>query len=249
MKSKILRDPVEEALRLIENAEKHNIILRVLGGVAVKLHTENEPEIFKRSYSDIDLAVDRDSGELLSRYLVQMGYEPNKSFNTYNGNERQLYYDLENQRQMDIFVGDFRMCHYIPLGERLLADRYTVPKAELLLTKIQIIEMNQKDISDLFVFVLNNAVTGDDEGINWKQVADLCAGDWGLYKTFSNNLVRLVEQLKEINLPDEDKELIDRRFQYLVGKVEKTPKNLKWKLRSMVGEKVPWYEIPEEVQR
>ena len=39
------------------------------------------------------------------------------------------------------------------------------------------------------------------------------------------------------------------RFLHLVNKVEKAPKKLKWKMRSMVGEKVPWYELPEEVHR
>ena len=142
MGSRIISEPVEEALRLIEEAERQNIILRALGGVAVKLHTEREPETFKRDYSDIDLVVDKDSGPKVANFLKQMGYEPNVSFNTYNGHERQLYYDLENQRQLDIFVGDFRMCHYIPLNNRLLVEPYTIPRAEPL-TKIQIVQMNQ----------------------------------------------------------------------------------------------------------
>ncbi|HHU86141.1 MAG: nucleotidyltransferase family protein [Pelotomaculaceae bacterium] len=249
MGSRIISEPVEEALRLIEEAERQNIILRALGGVAVKLHTEREPEIFKRDYSDIDLVVDKDSGPKVANFLKQMGYEPNVSFNTYNGHERQLYYDLENQRQLDIFVGDFRMCHYIPLNNRLLVEPYTIPRAELLLTKIQIVQMNHKDIIDLSTLMLNNEITEDDSAINYLQIAGLCSNDWGLYKTFSLNVERLVKILPEFKLEGEDTDSVVGRFLHLVNKVEKAPKKLKWKMRSMVGEKVPWYELPEEVHR
>ena len=76
MGSRIISEPVEEALRLIEEAERQNIILRALGGVAVKLHTEREPEIFKRDYSDIDLVVDKDTGLKLQISLNRWGTSP-----------------------------------------------------------------------------------------------------------------------------------------------------------------------------
>ena len=247
--SKIICEPVEEALRLIEEAGKQDIILRALGGIAIKLHTKKEPEIFKRDYSDIDLVVDKDSGANVTKFLKQMGYEPNVSFNTYNGNERQLYYDLKHQRQLDIFVGDFRMCHFIPLNDRLQVEPYTIPKAELLLTKIQIIQMNYKDIIDLSTLMLNNGVTDEDSAINWMQVADLCSNDWGLYKTFCLNVDRLIDMLPRFNLEGKEMDHVSCGYRYLVKMTESYPKKLKWKLRSVVGDKIPWYELPEEVQR
>jgi hypothetical protein len=67
--------------------------------------------------------------------------------------------------------------------------------------------------------------------------------------TFSLNVERLVKILPEFKLEGEDTDSVVGRFLHLVNKVEKAPKKLKWKMRSMVGEKVPWYELPEEVHR
>ena len=80
---------------------------------------------------------------------------------------------------MDVFVSSFRMCHEIPLEKRLSVDEDTVPLAELLLTKLQIIELNEKDVRDTVALLLEHDVTDDDAGVNAGHIAELCCGRLG----------------------------------------------------------------------
>ena len=119
-------------------------------------------------------------------FLPEMGYTPNKTFNTLSGDRRQLWYDEEHGRQIDIFIGDFTMCHTLPLADRLEVEPLTIPLAELFLSKAQIVELNRKDVLDLLTLLLDHEVgPGDEETINTDLIAELCAKDWGLYTTVS----------------------------------------------------------------
>ena len=149
------------------------------------------PPPLTREYQDLDFATSKKSAGDLQKLLRDMGYEPHLGFNAMNGRERLLFYDDPNARQVDVFVSSFRMCHEIPFEKRLTVDEDTVPLAELLLTKLQIIELNEKDVRDTIALLLEHEVTDDDEGVNASRVASLCADDWGLWRTITHNLERL----------------------------------------------------------
>jgi hypothetical protein len=173
-----------------------------------------------------------------------MGYEPHLGFNAMNGRERLLFYDNPNERQVDVFVSSFRMCHEIPLEKRLNVDEDTVPLAELLLTKLQIIELNEKDVRDTVAILLEHEVTEDDSGVNASHVAALCADDWGLWRTISQNLGKLREHVGSY---DVDHETVSSRVTVLLERIETAPKSRSWRMRAKVGERKRWYQLPEEV--
>ena len=161
-----------------------------------------------------------------------------------NGKERLLFFDNPNERQMDVFVSSFRMCHEIPLEERLAVDEDTVPLAELLLTKLQIIELNEKDVRDAVALLLEHEVTEDDSGVNAARIAELCADDWGLWRTITHNLDAVESHLVAY---DVDRERVAGRLRRLQERIEEEPKSRGWKLRAKIGERKRWYELPEEV--
>jgi hypothetical protein len=241
----------DEAIRLIGAAQISNINLRLIGGLAVKLRCPSASHrSLERKYADVDFVTDRAGSIRLSDFLVQMGYTPNKTFNTLSGDHRQLYYDLERERQVDIFIGDFSMCHKIPLQSRLSVDALTIPLAELFLTKAQIVEINQKDILDLYALLLDHEIGSQDgEFINGARIAELCARDWGLYTTVWITLERMEEKFGPSELTPEHRETIAKRLAALRAYMEEAPKTTAWKLRARIGRKVRWYDLPEEVQR
>ena len=154
--------------------------------------------------------------------------------------------------KVDIFVGAFEMCHKIPLEGRLHIHPLTIPLAELLLTKAQIIEFNRKDALDIASLLLS-VETGntDDESINLDRLAQLCGNDWGLYKTTSINL-KHVEQIigeEKTQLAESDRNLIRKRIGEILHAFETMPKTLAWQMRDKVGTRVRWYEEVEEVAR
>jgi hypothetical protein len=197
-----------------------------------------------REYQDLDFATSKKSSGDLQKLLRDMGYEPNLGFNAMNGRERLLFYDDPNERQVDVFVSSFRMCHEIPLEKRLTVDEDTVPLAELLLTKLQIIELNEKDVRDTVALLLEHEVTDDDEGVNASHVASLCADDWGLWRTISHNLEKLRQHVGNY---DVDTEAVSSRVSLILERIETAPKSRSWRLRAKIGERKRWYDLPEEV--
>src|SRR5438132_11932407 len=166
----ILRDIVDEARRVLAAAAEDDVLVRLLGGVAVRLRSKSLPGALEREYKDLDFVTTRKAGGDVQRLLRDLGYEPHTAFNTMNSKERLLFFDDAHGRQVDVFVGSFRMCHEVPLEARLEVDAQTVPLAELLLTKLQIIELNEKDVRDAVVLLDEHEATDDDSGVNAAQV-------------------------------------------------------------------------------
>src|SRR5262245_22171786 len=174
--TEILEDIVSEGERLLGIADQEGVPLRLLGGVAVRLKAPDVPPSLAREYKDIDFAVTKKGGGAADKLLRAAGYEPNVAFNAMHARERGLYYDDSNGRQVDLFIHAFRMCHEIPLGDRLNVETQTVPLAELMLTKLQIIEVNEKDIRDTVLLFHGHPIAENDEGaVNGARIASLCA--------------------------------------------------------------------------
>jgi hypothetical protein len=237
-------DIVSEGRRVLDAAREAGLTVRLLGGVAVNMRSRGLPPALSREYKDLDFATAKKSAGDLQKLLRELGYEPHVGFNAMNGKERLLFYDSPNARQVDVFVSSFRMCHEIPLEKRLDVDEDTVPLAELLLTKLQIIELNEKDVRDTVALLLEHDVTDDDSGVNAFRVAALCADDWGLWRTISHNLETLRERLESY---DVEHETVSSRVSRILERIETAPKSRAWRMRAKVGERKRWYQLPEEV--
>ncbi|HFD40713.1 MAG TPA: hypothetical protein ENJ31_12800 [Anaerolineae bacterium] len=243
----------DEMRRLVAEAQKEDIFLRLLGGLAVKVHSPHaNHRSLERKYPDIDFVTDKAGAKKLLDFLPRMGYTPNKTFNTLSGDRRQLWYDEERGRQIDIFIGDFTMCHTLPLADRLPIEPLTIPLAELFLSKAQIVELNRKDVLDLLTLLLDHEVgPGDEEMINSDLIAKLCAKDWGLYTTVSMTIQKLHTFLDEgeVDLDEGEAQLIKKRLVAIQKAMDKEPKTLAWKMRAKIGTRIRWSEEVEEVQR
>ena len=247
--SEILEDIVSEGERLLGIASRDGVPLRLLGGIAVRMKAPSVPPSLDRAYKDIDFAVTKKAGGAADKLLKDAGYEPHVAFNAMHAKERGLYYDEGNGRQVDLFIQSFRMCHEIPLNDRLQVQDRTVPLAELLLTKLQIIELNEKDIRDTVLLFHGHEIGDTDDGaVNGAHIAVLCADDWGLWRTITANLERCRGHVTDYELPDEDRTRIEQRFDQLLEKIEAEPKSRGWRRRAKVGDKKRWYELPEEVE-
>src|ERR671910_2510741 len=176
----IREDMVEEAVRVAEEAERRDVDLRLIGGVAIKVRSKDGLEpAFEREYADLDWIAPKGKSSQTQRFFESLGYVPQTRFNTMYGRERLLYFDEKHDRQVDVLVGNFRMSHEIPFGDRMVMEPLTVPLAELLLTKLQVVELNEKDVGDAFA-LLHDHTVGEQDGdaVNSARIAKLCASDW-----------------------------------------------------------------------
>jgi hypothetical protein len=249
MTGELLSDPVAEARQLISRATEQRLVMRALGGVAVYLQAPGGQPRLPRRVKDIDLAVARGRGKAASGVLSHAAYVGDEMFNALRGSRRLLYHDPRNGRHVDVFVGEFSMCHEIPLTERLDRDPLTVPREELLLSKLQVVKLTGHDQLDIYNLLYHHDV-GEQEGagISSPFIAALCARDWGLWRTCQLNIGRSLGNLESSALDPAEQKVVTGRLESLRGRIDAEPKSRRWRIRNQVGDKVRWYAEPEQEQ-
>jgi hypothetical protein len=240
-------DVVSEGQRLLACAAEADVPLRLLGGVAIRLRAPGELlPAFRRTYADLDFVTAKKGAGRAAELFRNEGYEPHVAFNALHGKERLLFFDVDHDRQVDIFVGAFAMSHKIPLDARLEVDPVSIPLAELLLTKLQIAQLNEKDIRDALALLEGHPVgDADGETVNAGRIAALCAADWGLWRTITGNLDTCCALAPGYDVPNRAE--VEARLQELLHRIEAEPKTRSWKLRAKLGDRKRWYELPDEV--
>jgi hypothetical protein len=241
----------ELALRLVEEAERRGAQLRLLGGLAVYMNAPKGarlPEL-QRSYGDVDFVVNLKGAKVLNAVFSSQGWQDDHYFNALHGATRLLYY-YQYSLQADIFIGAFAQCHKLELEKRLKLSSPTLPLADLLLTKLQIHQLNAKDVQDVFALLYDHGFRQDSgsEPIDLPYITGLAGEDWGWYTTLHDNLDQLVTLVGEI-LDEESAERVSGRLEELRAALEATPKSVRWKLRNQIGRRMLWYDEPEEVKR
>jgi hypothetical protein len=243
-----LADIVAEAERILSAAEARGVLVRLIGGLAVQIQVEAMPPALARPYGDIDMATIRREGRAVADLLTGLGYEAARQFNALNGDRRLLFHDRPNARKLDVFVESFHLSHSIPITERIQLEPRTIPLAELMLTKLQVYELTDKDVRDMAALLVSFPVGDQDGGaINADVIAALTADDWGLWRTSTLNLERVREGVGGLGLDPSEQQLVLDRLDALSARIEETPKSRRWRLRARVGERRRWYEVPDEV--
>jgi hypothetical protein len=238
-----IADIDDEAERILEGARREGLSLRLLGGAAVARLAPDRPAPLRRTIGDLDVVTDQGSGSKVERMLVRLGYRTDTPFNIVSRPERLRLLDDVNNRHVDVFVGKFRMCHEIPFATVTHATAETISVAELLLTKLQIARLTEKDITDVFALLHAHDVGGPTE----LSIATLCAGDWGLSQTVLLGIDSCRTALERSGLVPADRRVVAERLTALGHAIEQTPKSRRWKLRARIGTRLRWYELPEEV--
>jgi len=243
-------DVLKEAERIISTAESQDITLRLMGGTAFGIRCPSaKHRAVARTYPDIDLVGLKKQSRTIRGFFMSIGYEENKMFNALRGSTRLMFFDTPNKRRIDIFLDDFDMCHRIDLHDRLKIDSKTLSLADLLATKLQVVKTNEKDIKDMVALLLDHDVATSDEPekVNGKRLAKLCAEDWGIYKTFTSVLAKILIVMEQLDLTPDERKLVKDRIERLSKMIEDEPKSMKWKMRARVGEKAMWYKLPDDL--
>jgi len=243
-----LADIVEETRRIIESADKQGIVLRLFGGMAFRFRCPSATHrSLERKYADIDfMALKQQSGEI-KKFFPNMGYSPRKIFNAMSGDKRLIFNDIDQGRRVDIFLDKFEMCHKFDFSDRLTLDRLTLSLADLLATKLQVVQMTEREYRDIIALMHDHEVSDSDEPetVNGTYLANLCADDWGAYKTFTINIANILAALDAYKLDTKEKEIVRQRLNNLNSRIENVPKSMAWRMRAKIGEKKRWYELPE----
>jgi len=229
-------------------AEEQGVHLRLLGGIAVKAVCPSAADItLPPDGLDLDLAVYGRQRRALDEVLEGVGYEPHRRFNALYGHRRLKYSESEQGLTLDVFVDTFRMCHQLPFADRLELHDETLPLADLLLSKLQIVQMGEKDLRDIYAILYDYELgTGSEANkVDTDFITSICGDDWGWYKTVTLNIEKSIDLAHDF-LPDQQTEVYVSRAGQLREMVESAPKSLRWQARARIGEARRWYDLPEE---
>jgi hypothetical protein len=245
-----------EASRLIRLADEHGLQVRLMGGLAFQARSPGSEGGAGRAGAgrrDIDLATRAADARGLTRLLTEAGYEADTHYNALYGRKQLYFLDAAHDRPVDVLIDALEMCHRLEFRERLTVDHPTLPLADLLLTKLQVVQLTQKDALDALLLLGGFALADHDaQAINVGRVISLTSNDWGWWRTTTGNLGRLRELASgsgEAQGLAEDSLRFDpsEQIRALLAAIDQAPKSQRWRLRSRVGDRVRWYSEPEEV--
>lgn len=242
---------LDQAIDVIAEASKENIPLRLLGGLAVRYLCPSFPPRVTEG-QDMDLASVSRVRPALASFLASRGFVPDKEFNALYGHKQMYFRSQDGSWALDVVIDRLDMCHVLDFRERIERMPYTLDPTDLLLSKLQIVEINEKDLQDAIYLLAGFPIRDDEESgtIGPARLCQIVCQDWGWWRTVSGNLDRIM------NLsPGDVARLVPPRPPFdpveqartLLSEADETPKSLKWRLRSKVGDRVRWYELPEEV--
>ena len=247
----IEQDARQEAKRIVSNGEASGLRLRVLGGLAVSLSCPSaatHPRL-QRTYADIDLVGLGREAPHLGAFFTELGYVPDQRFNALHGLTRLLFYNPNDGGHIDVFLDRFQMCHTLDLRQRLLEGYLTLTLADLLITKLQVVEMNEKDMQDCLAILLDHELGPEARGnLDQDYLAGLTSRDWGLFTTLSDNLGKAKEHLADYLSPEEAC-TVEARVDGILKAMQEAPKSLSWRARAKIGRRLEWYDLPDEVRR
>lgn len=242
----------ELARAVVQAAAERGVPLRLLGGQAVRLLTPGFPPR-ERAGQDLDLASVSSAKAQVEALLAELGFEGDRRFNALHGHKQMFFVGPGGEPVADVIMDRLHMCHVLEFRDRIWRMPYTLDVADLLLSKLQVVEQNEKDVQDVaYLLAAFEVREGDEPGtIGLARIGQVIADDWGWWRTVTGNLERVAEllraELRHLVPPGASFDPIEqalalRRF------ADEVPKSLRWKIRARVGERVRWYELPEEVE-
>lgn len=244
---------LDEVSQIVEAATQAGLSLRLTGSWAVYFHCPQHRELaaaFGRTYHDADFAAYARDNKQVSSLLAQSGYVEDRHVFIASEGGRAIFHHPTTGFHVDVFYGKLDFCHTLQLDGRLEADQPTIPLAELLLSKMQIFHINEKDLMDTILLLLEHPIGDQDaETINAARSAKLCAADWGLWRTVTMNLDKtqqIVHKYSQLNATQE--ELVSERITALRTRLDREPKPISWRLRAQVGDRIKWYKHVDEVE-
>ena len=247
---------LELGKELVIQGEERGVTLRILGHLAVRDHVQDHYELLdlleRVPTHDIDFMGYSKEMEAAERMFLDLGYEPDPSvaFSQEYGVQRLIYHHHENEIMAEIFLDELNMAHMLDFRGRLELDTPTISLVDLLLSKLQIQNISEKDIKDMIVLLAEHELgSAGREQVDVEYLLKLTRNEWGLYYTASKNLAMIKEFAGNYDVIDEaTRGTVNAKVDDIVKRIDDEPKTMRWKIRAKVGTRAKWYQDVGDVE-
>ena len=236
-----MEDAVPESMRIIDEARARGVVLRLAGGLAVRQHCRAY-EFCERDYGDIDFVGLSHESSAIVDLIEGLGYRENTHYTVTTGGTRLLFEKPGSTDHVDVFLDHLRMEHDIDLRNRLAIEKNTISVSDILVTKLIITKMNEKDYRDIITIVKDLPLGEEDapETINLKYIGALCGENWGLYQDALTTLDACADFMRQYHLKEEVAQEVLKRLMLIRSAIVTYPKSMRWRLRSRIGKRLAW---------
>jgi hypothetical protein len=237
----IILQASRESARILDEAKRRNTVLKLAGGLAIHNHC-TEHSFCDRRYGDIDFVGLSSQYESIVEVMKEAGYIENSNMTMSTGVSRLLFEKPESTDHIDVFLDHMDIEHDVNLRNRLEIEKDTISISDLLLNKLTITRLNEKDLRDIIAMMKDIPIGYDDSAgtINITYIADLCAKSWGLHHDVMASLKRTLDILSRFDLSEDDKSNVVMKLEALQNAILMFPKSLRWRLRALFSERIPW---------
>jgi hypothetical protein len=263
---------LKEALGIVEKAQNRGVYLRILGALAVYIHSLDKPECInafkslerlgegKPIFTDLDLIGYSKQQKEITKLFEELKFQPDRMINVLFAGKRLIFYHPQGKYHVDVFLNKLEFSHDVNFGDkpgsgRLELDYPTITLADIVLEKLQIHYINLKDLIDLIILFMGHEVDekGGKDVIDGGYIAKILSDDWGFWYDATTNLEKtktLAKTLREKGkLSDEHMRIIMERIDKLRRIIDATQKTKNWQKRAKIGTSKPWYREVEELVR
>lgn len=243
---------IQEALRATEAAKERNLSLRVMGATAVRIHCPMFTPLHEglgRAITDLDfIGLSKETKKLIE-LLEEIGYTMDHDARYRMAVLGRCVLEKSGSGlHTDLFFDQLNWNHTLDLRNRLRLDFPTLTISDLLIEKLQIVQINEKDIKDVIVMLREHGIGEiDSESVNGPYIADILATDWGFYYTVTTNLSKVETFTQKYEISSEDRKDVTSKIALLRRIVEDKPKSVRWKLRARTGASSKWYRDVDEL--
>ncbi|MEM4819263.1 MAG: hypothetical protein QXQ91_03030 [Nanopusillaceae archaeon] len=259
---------LEEIKSLIDKARERNLVIRVMGAVAIYYHLRNSgSELCMKFYNfigrlqageitltDVDLVSYKKNKNNLEKFFLEMGFKPDEYINAFFSDKRLTFYHAHSHYTLDLFFTPLEFSHTVDLEGRLELHPYTLSLADLLLLKLQIHDINRKDLGDTAALLACFDLSHEEKPsvINIERVVSILSDDWGFWYDALMNLNKL-SNFVESMMKDQPSSMVELansvlgKINQLIKVLNEAPKSTRWLKRARIGTKKRWYNVVEEV--
>jgi len=260
---------VDDAINIAEVANSKSIIVRIIGALAIRTHSPGSVDLFTRLgrlgstgrlFSDADfVAYTKQRSKLRVLFEDEFKFKID-GYSMLRARDRIIYAHPDGIYKVDIFFDRLDFSHEIHFGSdpekgRLSLDFPSITLADLLLEKLQIHHITEKDVKDMIVLLHEHRVGSvqDRETIDAKHVALTLANDWGFWYDANLNLDKVLAlavdyQANEL-ISREDFFDLQTKVTQLKQYITEEPKSQSWMSRNKIGVQKQWWNDVEERSR
>lgn len=259
---------IADAKRIVEQAQERKIPLRILGALAVRLHTLHLKKMHtsldrlegqKEQFTDIDFMGYSKQTSDIYKMFKELNFVVDKWVAAYFGKVRGIWYHPQNLYHIDVFYDKLPFSHNVEFGSkpgkgRLELDYPTITLADIVLEKAQMHQIGEKDIKDVIVLLIGHELgSSEKETVNLIRICEPLKNDWGFYYEFQTNMGKVKafaqKYTKQGKLSEAELADVTAKVNKIMAQVEAEPKTKDWMKRAKTGTSKQWWTEVEEYER